>query len=156
MTRIPITGKQKEFTNFRLAKVNLSISEIKIQSAHHLPFLFNSPTSPKKVPSIVSSLKVDSEIGNETCRDRGWDPAHAQRSVQTRKGRLPSGKCCFISNTFTVSGLFSDTERLAHPPTCSTSTGLTPFSPQCVHQPNHRLHYQTHHLAFTILCCFSQ
>lgn len=136
-------------------KADLFVSEIRIQSAH-IPFLFNSPTTPEKVPS-VSTSKVDS-VPLSGPQRQGMKHVGTEgvmlfmpRSVQTRKGRLPSGKCCFILNTFpaaTVSGLFSDTERLAHPPACTTSTGLTPSA---VRLPNHSLCYQLHSLVLTAL-----
>lgn len=64
-------------------------------------------------------LFEDPEIRDETDRRKGgcdWVCCVCgQRSVQTRKGRIPSCKHYFILNTFPVVilGLFSGTERLA-------------------------------------------
>lgn len=51
------------------------ISEIKLQSIQHLPFLLNSPSAPMKVPSVPPpsgwTLQIPGpETGRETCRDR--------------------------------------------------------------------------------------
>lgn len=64
-------------------------------------------------------LSEDPEIHDEIDRRKGgcdWVCCVCgQRSVQTRKGRIPSCKRYFILNTFPVVilGLFSGTERLA-------------------------------------------
>lgn len=132
-------------------KVDLLISEIKIQSAHISPFF---STLLQLLRRCLLCLRLQGEFC-ATFRTQRQGMKHVgtggvmlfmPRSVQTRKGRLPSGKCYFILNTFpaaTISGLFSDTERLAHPPASTTSAGLTPSA---VRLPNHSLCYQLHNL----------
>lgn len=132
-------------------KVDLLISEIKIQSAHISSFF-------STLLQLLRRCRLCLRLQGGLCatfRTQRQGMKHVgtggvmlfmPRSVQTRKGRLPSGKCCFILNTFpaaTISGLFSDTERLAHPPACTTSAGLTPSA---VRLPNHSLCYQLHNL----------
>lgn len=93
-----------------------------------------------KVPSILPPsrwtvpLSRPQRWGVKHAETAGSDAGHAQRSVETRQGRLPSAQRCFLSHAFpaAVSGLVSDTERLAHPPTCSTGAGQAPFLPRGV------------------------
>lgn len=85
----------------------------------------------------------------------------AQRSVQTRKGRIPSCKYYFILNTFPVVivGLFSDTEKACAPSDMPQKDGihvLLSFTLRTgLHNLNHKLNLLApqSNLIFTVLCC---
>lgn len=123
---------------------------------------FSTPAAPKKVLSFHPvTVKVDSATSGlwryrmRHAETERYEVGHAQRSVQTRKGSLPSGKGCFILNTFPLPALGCSQKRkdlltlqpAAHTP--SPSQGA-------LQQPNHSLPYQPHNLEFLVLGCFPQ
>lgn len=87
----------------------------------------------------------------------------AQRSVQTRKGRIPSCMCYFILNTFPVVifGLFSDIEKLVVLPTCHMKCKIYVLLSCTLKTELHKLNKSQpsilatqSNLIFIVLCCF--